>query len=106
MWSVLFGQLQTHSVKTKPSGLVRQAIFVLAHSSLASFTLGTACRGIVRRAKFEKYFQVIKSGDITDEGLSVCCEVFATMALVKLENKAIISVSTIFSHYSTFTFMT
>ena len=52
--------------------------------------------------KFEKHFQVINSGDTTDEDLSVRCDVFCHYDNGDLKSKAIISVNTIFSRCSTF----
>ena len=58
--------------------------------------------GYCQKDKFEKHLQAIKSGDITDDGLSVRRELFCHYGNGDWKNKAIISVSTILPHCSTF----
>ena len=86
----------------KPRGFVRQNIFVLAQLIGNKLHAWHGMLGNCQKDKFEKHLQAIKSGDITDDGLSVRRELFCHYGNGDLKNKAIISVKSKFPHCSTF----
>ncbi|DBA66148.1 TPA: hypothetical protein ACH3X2_002623 [Trebouxia sp. C0005] len=83
---MLFGRPRTHSVQAKPSCTSTQLIGSKLHSWHGML-------GYCQKHKLKKHFQVIKSGDITDDDLSVHCEVFCCYGNGDLKTKAIISVN-------------
>ncbi|DBA88662.1 TPA: hypothetical protein ACH3X2_000299 [Trebouxia sp. C0005] len=77
---MLFGRPRTHSVQAKPSCTSTQLIGNKLHSWHGML-------GYCQKHKLKKHFQVIKSGDITNDDLSVHCEVFCCYGNGDLKTK-------------------
>ena len=51
--------------------------------------------GYCQKDKMEPHYQVIKTGNISDEDLSVGCDLYCQYGIGELKNKSVISVHTI-----------